>query len=156
MATPQISATSTATREPLVVTKRQVRTNRGLKKVNSILPAHHAGRRFHSNVCFTQNFSIPSGFFQECQDDFALPGFTIYARQKLCAPLRCCLGCSVYFEPYMALDISPRVGFVLWLLSRCLHTLRRHRILAKLIQPHAARDGDVDSGRLKRQLGANC
>lgn len=63
MATPQVSATSTATREALVTTKRQVRTNRGLKKVNSILPAHQAGRRFHSNVVFQQSFTVPTNMF---------------------------------------------------------------------------------------------
>ena len=56
----QISASSTETREPKVVVKRQVRQNGRLKQVNSLVPSHQAGRRAHRPCVYHQSFrSVP-------------------------------------------------------------------------------------------------
>ena len=57
----KISASSTETREPKVVVKRQARVNGRTKNVNSLIPAHQAGRRAHRPCVYHQTFrSVPS------------------------------------------------------------------------------------------------
>ena len=60
-----ISASSTLSREPLVVQSRQVRSGpRGrITRVRSVLPSKQANERFHHAQIFQQSFSVPPNLF---------------------------------------------------------------------------------------------
>ena len=60
-----IDPTSTESRVPKVVQRRQVRHNGRLKNVNSLMDAHMAGVRHHHPCVYTQSFrSCPAGLLE--------------------------------------------------------------------------------------------